>query len=73
MFGPWGRTAVRRRVVVNLLDGTAISGVLWARRGPLLVIRGALLLEPGGEPAAMDGEAVIERSQVSFIQVLAGG
>ncbi|MFF9554583.1 hypothetical protein ACF1DY_01945 [Streptomyces albus] len=68
----WRRTAVRRRVVVNL-DGRAFEGVLWAQRGPLLVLRDARLLEPGREPQAVDGEVVVERARVEFTQVLAGG
>lgn len=68
----WRRTAVRKRVIVNLPD-KAFSGVLWAKRGPLLVLRDAELLEAGREPQRVDGEIVIERSQVEFTQVLAGG
>ena len=65
------RTAVRRTVVVSLVDGRAIRGVLWARRGPLLVLRGAQLLEPSAQPVDMDGEIVIERARVDFVQVVA--
>jgi hypothetical protein len=68
----WRRTAVRKRVVVNLQD-KAFRGVLWAKRGPLLVLRDAELLEAGREPQAVDGEIVVERSRVEFMQVLAGG
>lgn len=68
----WRRTALRKRVVVNLPD-KAFAGVLWAKRGPLLVLRDAELLEPGREPQKVDGEVVIERSRVEFTQVLAGG
>lgn len=68
----WRRTAVRKRVVVNLAD-KAFSGVLWAKRGPLLVLRDAELLEAGREPQRVDGEIVVERRQVEFMQVLAGG
>ncbi|MFJ3507808.1 hypothetical protein [Streptomyces luteogriseus] len=63
---------MRKRVVVNLPD-KAFAGVLWAKRGPLLVLRDAELLEPGREPQKVDGEVVIERSRVEFTQVLAGG
>lgn len=74
MFGwfAWRRTAVRKRVVVNLSD-QAFDGVLWAKRGPLLVLRDTRLLEPGREPVAVDGEVVIERSKVQFTQVVPGG
>lgn len=68
----WRRTAVRKRVVVNL-QGSAFRGVLWAKRGPLLVLRHAELLEAGREPMPLDGEVVVERSRVEFIQVLPGG
>ncbi|MFJ9113010.1 hypothetical protein [Streptomyces sp. NPDC102283] len=72
MFGwfPWRRTAVRRRVVVNLTD-KAFDAVLWAKRGPLLVLRDVELLEAGRQPQPVDGEVVVERSKVEFIQVLA--
>jgi hypothetical protein len=68
----WRRTAVRKRVVVNQKE-RAFRGVLWAQRGPLLVLRDAELLEAGREPQRVDGEVVIERHQVEFTQVLASG
>lgn len=68
----WRRTAVRKRVVVNLAD-KAFRAVLWAKRGPLLVLRDVTLLEPGRDPQRVDGEVVVERSRVEFVQVLAGG
>ncbi|MGW1998550.1 hypothetical protein [Embleya sp. NPDC001921] len=68
----WRRTALRKRVVVNLAD-KAFRAVLWAKRGPLLVLRDVELLEAGRDPQAIDGEVVVERARVEFIQVLAGG
>lgn len=62
------RTVIHRRVVVNLLSGSAINGVLVRQRGPLLHLKDAQLLEQGAEPAPLDGEIVVERSQVDFIQ-----
>lgn len=67
----WRRTAVRRRVVVNLED-KAFAGVLWAKRGPLLVLRDATLMQHGAADTSMDGEVVVERSRVEFIQVMGG-
>lgn len=66
------RTLVRRRVVVNLLTDKAFAGILWAQRGQLVVLRDVTLHEPGAEPAAVDGEVVVERDQIEFIQILAG-
>lgn len=63
------RTMVHHRVVVNLDTGRTFSGVLWARRGPLLVLRDVTVHEQGLAPAAVDGEIVVERPRVEFIQV----
>jgi hypothetical protein len=68
----WRRTAVRKRVVVNLA-GQAFRGILWAKRGPLLVLRNAELLEAGRAPQPVDGEVIVERVKVEFTQVLSGG
>lgn len=64
------RTVVHRRVVVNLISGRAVEGVLVRQSGPLLHVKDARLHEPGSEPSPVDGEVVVERSQVDFIQAL---
>jgi hypothetical protein len=70
----WRRTAARRRVVVNLRTGTTIRGVLWTQRGAVLVVKDADLLADTGTtlpaPARLDGEVILERSNVDFVQVL---
>lgn len=68
----FSETLVRRRVVVNLVSDKALAGILWAKRGPLLVLRDVTLHAPDGPEGgvSMDGEVVIERPQVEFIQVL---
>lgn len=63
------RTLTRKKVVVNLRTSRAFVGILWARRGPLLVLRNVTMHEPGAAPAPVDGEVVVERDQVEFIQV----
>lgn len=64
------RTLIRRRVIVNTDTGRAWNGIIWAKRGPLLVLRDAVLLEPSPTGAAVDGEVVIERRRIEFIQVV---
>jgi hypothetical protein len=59
-----------RRVVVNLKTGRALDGVLVRKSGDLLFLRNATALEPGSTPAALDGEAVVARSEIDFIQAL---
>ncbi len=62
------RLMVRRRVVVNLVGDRAVTGVLWSRRGGFLVLKDAQLLEPGAQPVTMDGDVLIERDRVEFVQ-----
>jgi hypothetical protein len=64
------RWPIYERVLVNLTDGSAINGLLIARRGPLLVLSDATLLTAGMEPAELDGEIYIERARVLFIQAV---
>lgn len=64
------RLVISRAVVVNLISGRAISGALVDQQGPLLVIKNATVLEPNAEPLKVDGDVVVERSQVDFIQAL---
>lgn len=67
------RLAVRRRVLANLIDGNAMNGVLIARRGGYLVLKDVTLLSPGSEPTPMDGEVLLDKDRVDFLQVLGAG
>jgi hypothetical protein len=51
-------------------DDMAIQGVLWRSRGDWLVIRDASVKEGTRPPEKVQGEIVIHRSNVAFIQVL---
>lgn len=61
-----------RVCIVNLKDDptTAIRGVLWSSRGPWLTLRDCSLLKAGQPATPMDGEIVIERRAVAFLQAL---
>jgi hypothetical protein len=63
----WRRVETRR-VVINLKSGQAVDGYLIRRRGSLLFIRDAQLLEGTGDPVPLDGEVIIDRAEVDFIQ-----
>lgn len=64
------KPVIHRRVVVNLVTERAIAGVLVKQTGPLLHLKDAELMEPDAGALPLDGEIVIERSQVDFIQAL---
>jgi len=57
-------------VLVNLCSGNAIGGVCVHDNRDALVLRGATIHEPNSEPAPADGEILIDRINVDFIQVL---
>lgn len=57
----------RRKVLVACKDGQTFSGVLWeADRGCLLLKAAAVIGDDGA--AAVDGEVLILRPDVAFIQ-----
>jgi hypothetical protein len=68
----WQPPCLLRSVIVNLKDdtNTAVRGALWSARGPWLTIRNAELLKAGAAPTPIDGEIVIHRDNVSFLQAL---
>lgn len=64
----WSRWPMFERVLVNLVDGSAVDGLLIGRRGPLLVLSDAHLYSADHEAAPLDGEIYIERSRVLYLQ-----
>ena len=64
------RYPVLKRVIVNTKTGNAFRGLLWAKKADYLVLRQAEMLGEGATRAPMDGEVVIERANVDFMQVL---
>jgi small nuclear ribonucleoprotein (snRNP)-like protein len=65
------RYTAHRRVVVNLRTGRAISGVVTKWRGPFYVLRDATVYEPeGGDGVSADGEVLVDKSNVDYIQAL---
>ena len=67
----WRPPCLLRRVMVNHADDdVTFEGVLWASRGAWLTLKDVRVLRHGTEPAAMDGDMVIHREKVAFLQVL---
>lgn len=60
----------RRKVVINTKSGQAFIGVLWSRRFGVFVVKNAKLLKESGEQVSMDGEVVVLKNDIDFIQVL---
>lgn len=60
----------KRRVIANLKSGEAFRGILWQRTRDFLMLKSAELIKAGGETVRMDGEVLVERQNLSFLQVL---
>jgi len=59
-----------RNVVVNTKTDRAFRGVLWDRQGDYLVLRNTEMLRGRGEVTPMDGDVVIDKDNIDFIQVV---
>jgi small nuclear ribonucleoprotein (snRNP)-like protein len=59
-----------KQIIVNTKTDRAFRGLLWEKRRRLLVLRSVEIVKPGGDVVPVDGEVVIERSNVDFIQVV---
>lgn len=74
MLWPWTirPPCVLRTVICNRRDdpSIAIRGVLWATVGPWWTLRNAQLLRAASEPTPVDGEIVVHRDNIAFVQVL---
>lgn len=58
-----------KRAIVNLKTGRAFRGVVWGHKGEYMVLRNAEMLEKNGA-TSVDGEVLIRRADVEFIQVI---
>lgn len=62
----------RYKVLVNLKSQTTFRGILWEQRGVWLVLKHAELLKDRQAPIPVDGDVLIDRRDVEFIQVPPG-
>lgn len=51
-------------------DSFAIRGVLWSARGPWLTLRQAAAIRANGSSSPIDGEAIVHRDNIAFLQVV---
>jgi hypothetical protein len=70
LFSKKPPSALNRNALVNLCSGNAIRGVVTYEGPTSLVVRGATVHTPDSEPIAADGEVLIDRINVDFIQLL---
>jgi hypothetical protein len=62
---------MRKRVIVSTTSDYGVSGVLHKRTSRVIVLRNAhVQSEADRPPVPMDGELVIDRDQILFVQVV---
>lgn len=55
---------------MSLFSGNAVSGVLTEVLRHDYVLKGCMVHEPGVEPQPADGEILIDRANVDYIQIV---
>lgn len=60
----------RRRTIVTLKSGEAFAGVLYAVDRESLTLRNAELLTAGERAVPVDGEVLVLRADVAYLQML---
>jgi hypothetical protein len=68
----WSRRLLRETIVAHLRSGDSLRGVLVAEHRDCLILAHAAFLD-ATSTTPVDGEAVIPRDQVSWVQRLNGG
>lgn len=67
------RAYIAQPVIVNLRSGDAFRGVLVEDRGQLLELANCEHLDDRGGRRDVDGRVIVERSQITFVQLLPAG
>lgn len=65
-------TLARTSVTVHTTDGRSIAGVLAGTYRDVIVLERASMLVERGDPVELEGDAIIPRDRVSFLQSVRG-
>lgn len=58
----------RHQVVVTLADGTAFEGVLYDTDATSVLLKNAAALGRGGERTPADGDVILPRNHIAYLQ-----
>jgi hypothetical protein len=61
---------IRRKVVINTKSERSFVGILWSRSFGIWKMKNVMLLKDSGEQVPVDGEVVVLREDIDFVQVL---
>jgi len=60
----------RRKVIITKKDGRSVMGVLWSRGVGIWVLKKAQVESDQGKLIPTDGEVIVLRENIDFVQVL---
>lgn len=63
------RQRLRKSVIVTLQNGAAFAGVLYDVDPEIIVLRNSASVGDHGERVPVDGEVLLQRSEIAFIQL----
>ncbi|HUW14444.1 MAG TPA: hypothetical protein VM537_32285 [Anaerolineae bacterium] len=69
-MSPFRRYPTLETVIVNCKSGESFRGVLWEDGRRYLRLRQVRMIAQGSQPVPVDGEVLVPRDNVSFIQVV---
>jgi small nuclear ribonucleoprotein (snRNP)-like protein len=63
------RQRLRKQVIVTLKDGQAFAGILYDVDPDIVVLRNSASVGDHGERVPVDGEVLLQRSEIAFYQL----
>ncbi len=63
------RQRLRKQAIVTLKDGMAFAGVLFDVDKELIVLRNSASVGDHGERVPVDGEVILQRTEIAFLQL----
>lgn len=63
------RERTLKRVVATLKSGSCFVGILYAADSEAFILRDAKLIQPDREPTSVDGEVLVMRADLDYLQL----
>ena len=63
------RQRLRKSVIVTMHDGMAFAGILYDVDPEVVVLRNSASVGDHGERVPVDGEVLLQRSEIAFYQI----
>lgn len=61
---------VRKRVIINTKSDKTFRGIIWKHNSQFVILKNVELLHSSKQATPVDGEVIIYRTDIDFIQVI---